>query len=35
MLFVENVSKHYYVTNEITKRWYLFDIVILVGYVFC
>ena len=35
MLFVENASKHYYVTNEIIKRWYLFDIVLLLaGYVF-
>ena len=35
MLFMENASKHYYVTNEIMKR-YLFDIVLLlVGYVFC
>ena len=36
MLFVENARKHYYVTNEIMKRWYLFDIVLsLVDYVFC
>ena len=36
MLFVENARKHYYVTNEIMKRWYLFDIVLLlVVYVFC
>ena len=35
MLFVENASKYYYVTNEIMKRWYLFDIVwLLVGYEF-
>ena len=36
MLFVENASKHYYVTNKIMKIWYLFDIVFLLpGYVFC
>ena len=28
MLFVENASKHYYVTNEIMKKWHLFDIVL-------
>ena len=34
-LFVENASKHYCVTNEIMKRWFLFDIVLLlVGFVF-
>ena len=33
MLFVENESKNYY---KIMKRWYLFDIMLLlVGYVFC
>ena len=33
--FVENASKRYYVTTEIMKRWYLFDIMLLlVGYVF-
>ena len=36
MLLVEKASKHYYMTNEIMKRWYLFDIVFLLkGYVFC
>ena len=36
MLFVENLSKYYYVTNELMIRLYLFDIVLLpVGYVFC
>ena len=36
MLFGENASKYYYVNNEIMKRLYLFDIVLLlVGYVFC
>ena len=31
-----NASKHYYVTKEITKRWCLFDIVLLLAsYVFC
>ena len=29
MLFAENASKHFYVTNKIMKRWYLFDIVLL------
>ena len=36
MLFVENPSKHYYVTNKIMNIWYLFDIeFLLTGYVFC
>ena len=31
-----DASKHYYVTKEITKRWCLFDIVLLLAsYVFC
>ena len=35
-MFVENASKDNYVTNEIMKRWYLFEIVLLfVGYVCC
>ena len=35
MLFVEIASKHYYVTNEIIKRWYLFNVLLmLVDYVF-
>ena len=29
MLFVENRSNHYYVTNGIMKRLYFFDIVLL------
>ena len=28
MLFLENASKHYYVTNEIMKKLYLFDTVL-------
>ena len=36
MLFVENASMDYYVTNEKMKRGYLFDIMLsLVSYVFC
>ena len=35
MFFVENASKRYYVTAEMMKRRYLFDIMLsLVGYLF-
>ena len=30
-VFVEHASKHYCVTNEIMKRWYLFGIVLLLA----
>ena len=36
MFYAENASRHYHVTIEIMKKWYLFDIVLLLlGYVFC